>query len=129
MQNAGVFLDINALRSVENIRRAVAKYREQQEFLLMKIAPPKDYSTALVQKEFNFKIFDHLCIVASVRKNRYKLGSWIPAMVGSFVAKTVDLGNFESTGSLWRFIRLDDQAGGGIRAVLECSVSCISFRH
>jgi hypothetical protein len=44
----------------------------------------------------------------------------VPAIVGSHVSKTVDVGNFESCGSLWRFIRLDDPTGG-IRVALECN--------
>lgn len=124
MQSSGIFLDINALKSVENIKKTIAKYKQQQEYLLLKIDPHLSSSAHHYHgssPEFDTKIFEHLCILASVRKNRYKLGSWIPAIVGSFVSKTVDLGNFESCGSLWRFIRLDD-ATGGIRVALECNV-------
>ena len=123
MQSAGVFLDVNALRSVENIKKIVAKYKEQQEYLLLKISPQTGPGSTKDVKNIDNKIFESLCIVASVRRNKYKLGSWIPAIVGSFVSKTVDLGNFESCGSLWRFIRLDDP-WGGIRVVLEC---CVRF--
>jgi hypothetical protein len=80
MQNSGIFLDINALRSVENIKRAIATYKEQQEYLLLKIAPPSAQSVAATAAlhgtaaDLDTKIFEHLCILASVRKNRYKLG-------------------------------------------------------
>ena len=153
MQNSGIFLDINALRSVENIKKAITKYKEQQEYLLLKIAPPSSTTGSSGQQshgtgvELDTKIFEHLCLIASVRKNRYKLGtlfwlssfstvclctpgagaigSWVPAIVGSFVTKTVDVGNFESCGSLWRFVRLEDPTGG-IRVALECNVNdCI----
>lgn len=79
MQNSGIFLDINALRSVENIKKSIAKYKEQQEYLLLKIAPPSTSAGATVSHtgsgELDLKIFEHLCILASVRKNRYKLGT------------------------------------------------------
>lgn len=77
MQNSGIFLDINALRSVENIKKTIAKYKEQQEYLLLKIAPPSAPSASHASTaggELDTKVFDHLCILASVRKNRYKLG-------------------------------------------------------
>ena len=126
MQSTGIFIDINAARSVENIKKAVAKYKSQQEYLLLKIAPNAVTTGASASatirdapREIENKVFDNLCIVASVRRNKYKLGSWIPAIVGSFTSKTVDLGNFESCGSLWRLIRLDDP-WGGIRVIMEC---------
>lgn len=84
MQNSGIFLDINALRSVENIKKAITKYKEQQEYLLLKIAPPSSTTGAAGKQlhgsagELDTKIFEHLCLIASVRKNRYKLGTALP---------------------------------------------------
>jgi hypothetical protein len=71
------------------------------------------------------KIFEHCCLISMVRRAPYLLGTWPIAMVGSLVNKSVSLGNFESYGSLWRFVRLGETTSNSnsVRVVLECSVS------
>ena len=65
-----------------------------------------------------------------VRRAPYLLGTWPIAMVGSLVNKSVSLGNVESYGSLWRFVRIGDTVTNNtncVRVVLECSVSQCHF--
>ena len=75
------------------------------------------------------KIFEHCCLISMVRRAPYLLGTWPVAMVGSMVNKSVGLGNFESYGSLWRFVRIGDTNtnSNSVRVVLECSVSVVSL--
>ena len=80
----------------------------------------------VTQKEHGIdKIFEHCCLISMVRRAPYLLGTWPIAMVGSLVNKSVSLGNFESYGSLWRFVRVGDTVSNSnsVRVVLECSVS------
>lgn len=115
------FLDINALKSVDHIRRIIAQYREEQEQLLNKISPDVTRSNQHIREQNLERLFDHCCVIAVSRNSGYLLGSWPLALIGSFSTKLITLGSFESHGSLWRFVRVDDNHGS-LRVVIECSV-------
>ena len=70
------------------------------------------------------KIFEHCSLISMVQRAPYLLGSWPVAIVGSMANKTVALGNFESHGSLWRFVRVSETTtdSKSVRVVLECAV-------
>jgi hypothetical protein len=149
MQNAGVFVDLNTLRTMEGMRQSIAAFREQQEFLLLNVAPPSVTSPTKVSSSGNAmpedpsappsvpvltpltvrdrraldtRIFEHPVLLASLRRSRFAFGSWSLAMVGDPSTHGVYMGSFESFGSLWRLLRLDD-SWGNVRAILEWSVS------
>lgn len=120
--NDKAFLDINALKSVDHIRKIISQYREQQEQLLNKISPDINRTNHQHIREQNLeRLFDHCCVIGVSRNSGYLLGSWPLALIGSFSSKTITLGSFESHGSLWRFVRVDDNHGS-LRVVIECSV-------
>lgn len=120
----GSRMDIHALKSVDNIRRVIAQYREEQEHLFMKIAPemPNGATRTGNSREQNLeRLFDHCCLIVVSRNSGQTLGTWPIALIGSSSTKSVLLGSFDSHGSLWRFVRVDD-SHGIIRVVIECSV-------
>jgi hypothetical protein len=113
--------DVNALKSVENIRRIIAQYREEQEQLFMKISPENHRLPQHLREQNLERLFDHCCILSISRNSGQMLGSWPIALIGSYSTKNVTLGSFDSHGSLWRFIRVDE-SHGATRVVIECSV-------
>jgi hypothetical protein len=116
------FGEVNALKSVENIRRIIVQYREEQEKLFMKISPENNRLPSQHLREQNLeRLFDHCCILSISRNSGQMLGSWPIALIGSYSTKSVTLGSFDSHGSLWRFIRVDE-SHGATRVVIECSV-------
>ncbi len=114
-------LDVNALKSVENIRRVIAQYREEQEHLFTKISPETNRPPQYLKEQTLERLFDHCCLISMARNSGQLLGTWPLALVGSFSTKSVALGSFDNHGSLWRFVRVDD-SHGGVRVVIECSV-------
>lgn len=114
--------DLHALKSVENIRRIINQYREEQEHLFMKIAPETTTRVSGNMREQNLdRLFDHCCIISVSRNSSQILGTWPIALIGSSTTKSVTLGGFDCHGSLWRFVRVDD-SHGVVRVVIECSV-------
>jgi hypothetical protein len=114
-------MDVQALKSVENIRRMIAQYREEQEHLFMKISPESSKLPQNFREQNLERLFDHCCLLSISQNSGQMLGTWPIALIGSYSTKSVSLGSFDSHGSLWRFIRVDDNHGA-IRVVIECSV-------
>mmetsp|Transcript_7094 Transcript_7094/g.10588 ORF Transcript_7094/g.10588 Transcript_7094/m.10588 type:complete len:232 (-) Transcript_7094:176-871(-) len=118
--NSNVFLDINALKSVENIKRVISQYREEQEELFMKICPEPSKSLTSNRDHSVERIFEHYCLISVGSDRSHVLGAWPSAIVGSFSNKTISLGNYESHGSLWRFLKMDS-SNGPATVVIQCS--------
>lgn len=115
-------MDVQALKSVENIRKMIAQYREEQERLFTKISPETNKLPPLNFREQSLeRLFDHCCLLSISQNSGQMLGTWPIALIGSYSTKGVSLGSFDNHGSLWRFIRVDENHQS-IRVVIECSV-------
>lgn len=113
------FLDVNALKSVENIRRVIGQYREEQEQLMKKMSQDSSRGVSLAKDVSIDRICDYCSLISVGRKSSGQIGSWPQTLVGSLSNKSVGLGSFESNGSLWRFVKIDD--AHGLRVVIECA--------
>lgn len=124
MENvSGSFLDINALKSVENIRRVISQYRTEQEEIFSKMMQDTSKHIQIRDQSLE-RICDYCCLVSVSRKLSGQMGAWPMTLVGSLSNKSVGLGGFECNGSLWRFVKTDDTHG--LRVVLECAVCRLS---
>lgn len=119
-----LFLDVNALKSVENIRRVIGQYREEQEQLMKKMSQDSSRGVSLAKDVSIDRICDYCSLISVGRKSSGQIGSWPQTLVGSLSNKSVGLGSFESNGSLWRFVKIDD--AHGLRVVIECAVCSLS---
>jgi hypothetical protein len=124
--NVGSFFDVNALKSVENIKRVIAQYREEQETLMKKMSLDTSRPSQIREQTLD-RICDYCCLISVGRKSPEQMGSWPVTLVGSLANKSLGLGSFESNGSLWRFVKTDDSHG--LRVVIECAVSNIMIGH
>lgn len=113
-------LSKDSLETVDDIKRAVSALQQEQEQLFRSQHKMVSHNS---REQGIDKIFEHSCLISMVRRTPYLLGTWPVAIVGSIVNKSVSLGNFESYGSLWRFVRVGEtsQDSRRVRVVLECS--------
>lgn len=111
-------LNVNNLKSIENIQKLISHYREEQEKVFIKNVSEISHS----RDNHIDNIFEHCCIISVVRRaSSYQLGLWPQCIVGSIGEKCANIGSFESYGSLWRFLKLEESQGT-LKVAIECSV-------